>query len=140
MRLSPRPAQGVPIQKTPSPVRSSVLPGSGGTSSPKSGGGDFRSSTPHDGETMKNCLQEHNLIELCEPKCSRFDYEEKTLEKIIRMEVSIQNKLEEYKELKNCILMILQQVNNERKDLENENENMQVRKTQYFLIQHSAFF
>jgi len=52
MHVSPGPAQGVPIQKTPSPVRSSVLPGPGSISSPKSGGGDFRSSTPHDGEAV----------------------------------------------------------------------------------------
>ena len=57
MRLSPGPAQGVPIQKTPSPVRSSVLPGSEGTSSPKSGGGDFRSSTPHDGEAVESVAE-----------------------------------------------------------------------------------
>jgi len=57
MRVSPGPAQGVPIQKTPSPVRSSVLPGPGGTSSPKSGGGDFRSSNPHDGEAVESVAE-----------------------------------------------------------------------------------
>jgi len=50
MHVSPGPAQGVPIQKTPSPV----LPGPGGISSPKSGGGEFRSSTPHDGEAVES--------------------------------------------------------------------------------------
>jgi len=49
--------RGVPIQKTPSPVRSSVLPGPGGISSPKSGGGDFRSSSPHNGEAVESVAE-----------------------------------------------------------------------------------
>ena len=54
MHVSPGPAHGVPIQKTPSPVKSSVLPGPGGISSPKFGGGGFRSSNPHDGEAVES--------------------------------------------------------------------------------------
>jgi len=54
MHVSPGLVQGVPIHKAPSPVRSSVLSGSGGIPSPNSGGGDFRSSTSHDGEAVES--------------------------------------------------------------------------------------
>jgi len=74
-----------------------------------------------------------------EPKCSRFDYEEKLLEKMIRMEVEMEKKSDEYKDLQSRISYMLQQVNDERKDLEKEKENMQVRRTHLFLIKHHAF-
>ena len=48
--VSPGPDKGATINGTPSPVMRDDLPGSGESPSPKSGAGDFRSSTPHDGE------------------------------------------------------------------------------------------
>jgi len=42
------------------------------------------------------------------------------------MEFAFERQLEEYRELKNRILDILQQVKDDRKDLEHEKENMQV--------------
>jgi len=53
------------------------------------------------------------------------------------MEFDFERQSEEYKELKNRILDILEQVKDERKDLETERENMQVRRC--FLIQNSVF-
>jgi len=67
-----------------------------------------------------------------ELKGSRFDFDEKILEKMIRMEVEMEKKSDEYKELQSRISDILQQVNDVRKDLEKERENMQVRKTHLF--------
>ena len=65
-------------------------------------------------------------VVVCEPTCSRFEYEKQTLEKVIRMEFDFERQSEEYKELKNRILDILEQVKDERKDLEHEKQNMQV--------------
>jgi len=56
---------------------------------------------------------------------------------VIRMEFDFERQSEEYKELKNRILDILEQVKDERKDLEKEKENMQVGR--FFLIQNSVF-
>ena len=58
---------------------------------------------------------------------------------MIRMEVEMEKKSDEYKDLQSRISYMLQQVNDERKDLEKEKENMQVRRTHLFLIQHPAF-
>jgi len=76
-------------------------------------------------------------VVVCEPACSRFEYEKQTLDKVIRKEFDFERQSEEYKELKNRILDILEQVKEERKDLEMERENMQVRRC--FLIQNSVF-
>ena len=51
---------------------------------------------------------------------------ETNIRKVIRMEFAFERQLEEYRELKNRILDILQQVKDDRKDLEHEKENMQV--------------
>jgi len=74
---------------------------------------------------------------VCEPTCSKFEYEKQTLEKVIRMEFAFERQSEEYKELKHRILDILQQVKDERKDLEHEKANVQVGRC--FLIQNSFF-
>jgi len=76
-------------------------------------------------------------VVVCEPTCSRFEYEKQTLEKVIRMEFAFERQSEEYKELKNRILDILEQVKDERKDIEREKANVQVGRR--FLIQDSIF-
>jgi len=75
------------------------------------------------------------LIFLCgsfasEPKCSKFDYDERTLEKVIRMELTIERLLAENKEVKQRTADTLNTLQQERQEMkqtmEQERQNIQV--------------
>ena len=64
-----------------------------------------------------------------EPKCSKFDYDERTLEKVIRMELTMERLLAENKEVEQRTADILNTMQQERQDIkqtmEQERQNMQ---------------
>jgi len=74
------------------------------------------------------------LIFLCgsfasEPKCSKFDYDERTLEKVIRMELTMERLLAENKEVEQRTADILNTLQQERQEMkqtmEQERQAMQ---------------
>jgi len=70
------------------------------------------------------------LIFLCgsfasEPKCSKFDFEEKTLEKVIRMELTMERLLAENKEVEQRMADTLNTMQQERQTLQEERQAMQ---------------
>jgi len=64
-----------------------------------------------------------------EPKCSKFDYDERTLEKVIRMELTMERLLAENKEVEQRTADTLNTLQQERQDMkqtmEQERQNMQ---------------
>ena len=63
-----------------------------------------------------------------EPVCSKFDFEEKTLQKLVRMEFNFEKVLEELNEVKKRVADNSKELQNERKTLEDARQNMQVMK------------
>ena len=53
-----------------------------------------------------------------EPKCSKYDYEEKTLERMIRMEYAVERMLEENKAVERRIADSLTTLQNEKKQMQ----------------------
>jgi len=63
-----------------------------------------------------------------EPACSKFDFEEKTLQKLVRMEFNFEKVLEEFNEVKQRVADNSKELQDERKTLEDARQNMQVMK------------
>jgi len=60
-----------------------------------------------------------------EPKCSKFDYDERTLEKVIRMELTMERLLAENKEVEQRTADTLNTLQQERQTLQEERQAMQ---------------
>jgi len=63
-----------------------------------------------------------------EPVCSKFDFEEKTLQKLVRMEFNFEKVVEEFNKIKSRVADNIGQLQDERKALEDERQITQVMK------------
>ena len=61
-----------------------------------------------------------------EPKCSRFHYEEQLLEKVIRMEIKVEEIEKRVYQTNQNVISVLEDLKKERDNMKNDNQELQM--------------